>query len=32
MYYLLCGVDEEKPSAVIKVKLDEIKLWLVIVI
>ena len=29
---LLSGVDEEEPSAVMEVKLDEVKLWLVIII
>ena len=26
MYNLFCGVDEEEPNAVIKVKSDEVKL------
>ena len=29
MYYLFCGVDEDESSAVIEVKLGELKLWLV---
>ena len=31
MYRLLCGVDEEEPSAVMEVKPDEVKSWLVVV-